>query len=171
MNNKLFLASLLLVSFNVHNVMADGCSCGTEETIINEDGSVTIHQYGIGWNNTPWSYQTVCTPNPDGTATCVDEWDNYRTCESMEECAGLPDQAEQTALAEILGFTPDSTWQYGYKSQAASPENEETGNSESGDTQISSSTGNVKKGKRIYTLEEATRLSKPTGNIIKIRYK
>lgn len=176
MKNKLFLAFLLLLSFNIYNARADAlqCECGTDETVINDDGSILMRSYGTNWDGSPWSYQTLCSPNSDGTANCTYSthygYNETYTCESMEACTGLSGQ-EEVALAEILGFTPPTTWQGGYKSQEVSSNTEQTGSSENGNTQVANSSETGRIGKRIYTVEEAMRLVKPTGNVVKLRFK
>lgn len=106
-------------------------------------GAVSAEEKYIDCNRKSFTY------NEDGTVT-VNTWRGDETYDSAEE-----------AYIAVYGFVPS----------LKISDSELNGLFQSANEQNSSSSNSNGRIKKIYTVEEATRLSKPTGNRFMVRYK
>lgn len=133
------------------------------EFIYNEDGTVTL--ISRGWDE---NGQLLYEGEPEIYANFESAWNSFASYDV------------EHAFSSYLGLEPDYS-SYSFQSldsfvssasgtQVAS--NENGGNGSSGQGNYVSGGGfESRLGKRIYTVEEAERVSKPTGNKIMLRYK
>ena len=161
--------------------------------VFNWTGVYTYDENGAQ-TSMKWYYSTEAKENdrPDYMQIYINDdhgsmisWEEYVGYESIEN--GIPSHSpnwpyryEYDEYGNIIAMYYHNGGEYvlGFTSYWANPNwkansqnSSNNGNGESDTTQTSNASNMARRGKLIYTVEEATRVSKKTGNTFKIRYK